>query len=361
MKRILFFVVVILSFFGCVKQEKGVVENSIDYGKKVNVKLLSVWDGIMYSPWRAKGVYDNKIWYVALEGPKFYLIFRDFSGKEVKRLNIVRGKGPGEILVPYAVRIKKGKIYIYDSYQFKVAMYDMNLNLFDEFMVTQNGLGVQEFDIFDNNFYFRYYYDALILKTDYTGKMLGKVVFKKKLDPKTYPKKAPHSGVLLADESGIYIGSNTTPYRIEKYNRESLKKEFEIRLKFHKAYKPTQWKAHVGFLGNYMVYSIVSDENYLYVPFGFCVYYKNQGLHGGKVKNRIFVFDKRTGKFVYNIECDKLNNTGFGYKIVGVTKDKIVLYSDAKDVAKGLVSDKKLKEKSYTGWFFILENPVYRK
>ena len=99
------------------------------------------------------------------------------------------------------------------------------------------------------------------------------------------------------------------------------------------------------------------DEKYIYVSYGAGFEYTAKGIKLLPVVNSLNVFDKDSGKYLYDITCEQLKDSSFGYALLGVTDQYIVLGAMT-IMEKELMEDLKVKTVDNLFWFIILKNPV---
>lgn len=362
MKRFIIVILISLILVGCNKSRnsnpnKGIKEAEI---KKIwGVKKIT-----MNNPGRCAGLYNNMVYFINKTKTNFILKFYSLGGKLKRKIKFDISKGPGGIVSTFSLKIKDDKIYIYDSTLARISIFNMNGEFIDLIKVNKN-IGIYpNMDINDGVVYLTGHFRNKLVKFDLTkGKILKKIEYENSMTKNDFFDKNVLTGALTYDKNDdlIYLGYYNKPYRIVIYDT-NLKKKGRITRGLDEKLKKVKWMKlgrGTALIGEFAIHSLFIDKKYIYAPYGYGFTYTKKRIRSlGDVENTIHIFDKKTGKYIYDVWNKKLNNSGFGYTILGANKKHIVLFSIFdKNVVDGLKTKKEKVGKR--AWIFVLENPLY--
>ncbi len=343
----------------------GSTSNNIHPPKVIETDVAFVW-GLNQitgnNPSRCCGFSNDLIYILSDEGNKFQITFYKVNGQKEKTVVINKGKGPGEVKFNFFFKIRDNRMFFYDWSLKKIAIYDIEGKPIDDILLPAELGYVQDFDYYDGIFYLHDALNNKIMKLNQNGEVVSKIGYEEgiisKSDFFTFPVRF---GRLLIDQSdpSLYLGYYNLPYRIEKYDL-NLNKRHTITKKVSDSYYECKWlkrDKNVSLSGNMMVETMAIYNQYLYIPFGEGYTYDQNGLVPYHVENTLFVFDKNSGKYVCDIWNKKLKNSSYGYYVLGVNKEYIILLSmyDS-SVAEDYASQEE-RDNNYA-WIFVLKNKI---
>lgn len=309
---------------------------------------------------KGAGVYNDLLYKTSYDSKGYLVEFYDFSGTKSYTVPIGKGKGPGEVMYLTAVRVSEDVIHIYDYALKKIVRYSVKGDHIDDIMIDTQ-LPLTDFQVVRNEYFFAGALDQLICKVNSEGEVSQKIEYDEGLlkHGDRYP-----GGIVAADDlsHSLYIGYSNLPYRIEEYSKD-LKKTMTISKKVReksdpvRIYSPKEWRGMYFPQGKFAIHSMAFDEKYIYVSYGAGFHYTSQGIELLPVKNALNVFDKNNGEYIYDISCEQLKNSSFGYALLGVT-DKYIVLGAMTILEKDLMDNMQIKTKDNLFWFIILKKPI---
>jgi len=311
-----------------------------------NLEIVALFESKNAFNNMCKGVYNDMIFAVQNFPDKFAMQFLDMTGKEVKKFDIKRGKGPGELMHALFARINNDFIYIADFALKRLNKFDMDGKFIESIEFSEETGIIVSAEVVGDYLYFH------SLQNIYFGKMnitTGKI---EKFIP--HPKTGnPVNGELIDavyvkyDQlaNKFYLGHMNMPYKIDIYN-DNLEKESEITYEVKGDVKPMKWfitERQMDPIGAMMITSMAYDEKYIYAPIQSTqTDIKNDKFYLDPIQTGVLVFDKITHKCVAVLKNERFEGTEGEFNVVGVTKDYIVIEDvDNNFVVKGLLNDPK--------------------
>lgn len=306
------------------------------------------------------GIYNDTL-YISTATVKAYIVeFRSFEGKLIRSLSIPMGKGPGEIQYLTGLKIVNDIVYVYDYALKKIEMYSVEGKYLDS-VVFDEKLTSMTFDVINENFVFLDDTTQTLMLLGKDGKQSGS--FSLTTNKSTANNSVYEGGCLYVDalDKEVYLGKSAYPFRIIRFEttlKEKMRIELDLRTKYEKTTKfsPPEWNGMSMPHGYFMVQSVGTDKENIYASFG-------AGLKYGKkiellpIKNALYVFDKKSGKYKASIWNEKLKYTSVGYSIIGITSEYIII-SAVSIVEKKLMQDLTPDYDKNMIWFIVLKNPI---
>lgn len=288
------------------------------------------------------GIYKDSIYYVQEYQDKFVIRFMSFNGKEKRKINISRGKGPGEIMQSLGLQIINDEIYFADNGMQRITILDMNGNYIDDMNYDKQTGFIFSFDLFKNNFYYHSMNMVYFGKIDENG---NSHVYKKHHLKTTPEDKEKVDGcVIKIDKKNhkIYASHIDPPYRIIEYDME-FNKLNEIKYDLKEDIIPANWlvrEGHQSVRGDILATSMKLNEDYIFTT-----------LNGGRMNREIgnsleetqpviLKFDKNQKKCVKKLKFEQMKEIKGLFSIIGITDKYIVLHLlDISDNFHKIVND----------------------
>ncbi len=290
-------------------------------------------DMTLNNPTETSGLYNDGIYYVEETNSEINIRFADDEGKEVHRIILPVGKGPGELRFMVSMRIYDDKIYTYDAELQKIAIFDMNGDSLDELNINDDIGMFGTLDVMDGFVYYHALFKNKLVKIDLKdGSVLKKLEYD---DPQTdlaaLAGKKMLRGTIKADPltKHLFVGYYNEPYRIEEYDADlNLLRTYTRKL--NEKYDPLIFTAQRRAEGNLMITTLNIDSRYVVACFGGGNRVKGTNLSNLKIetidKNMFLsVFDKESGKFLGEITIDKIPLLKGVAGVMGMDNNKIVL------------------------------------
>ncbi len=351
--------------FSC---SKSIIQNPNSPKHFLESPIVKVW-GLPSvtgnNPARSCGIYNDTIYIMSNESKHYRVTFYTFDGKEIRFVDIPKGKGPGEVVFNYIFKIRNEKMYFYDSTLKKIAIFDLYGKSIDDILITEDLGYVQGLEYEKNCIYVHDALKSKIITMDMTGKVVRRIPYENgEITREEFFEKPIRFGRILFDDvrSELWIGYMNLPYTLERYDR-NMRKTMTITKKISGSYHEAKWmkmNGRIALVGNMMVDTMVAHDGYIYLPFGIGYYYSDKGIETYHCENTIYVFNAQTGKFDYTIWNKNLKNSGYGYMLLGVTDDYVVLMTVYDyEVANKFASKDELERMQ--GWIFVLKNSIGNK
>jgi len=291
MKKIIYVLVVAALLAGC--------------GQKTEVKTLPVEKAFALeniSPAsntaEACRLVDGMIYHYQNKGDKLYLFKTDPDGNQARIGVINKGKGPGEVLTPMAMRIYNGHIHIYDMMMHKIVEYTLDGKYVDEILVQGNVGYAHSFDMSADKYLFNGSLQTELAIVDREGKIQKLVKYP---DAQMMPDNGkPFPGGIMRYNpvtKRIMVGFYNAPYRLHFFDEEGnkiMEKTYDIGRKV----QPCVWTLNYGGFpkGDFMVSGgVMYDKYFIASPIG-GYDIKDDAFVAIKHPLEIFIFDTETGK-----------------------------------------------------------------
>ncbi len=333
MKLTVLLLIVLLGLFGgCSKKTKD------------NLEIITMFESKNAYNNMCKGVYNDQIFSVQSFPDKFTVLFQDTTGKELKKIDITRGKGPGELMHALFTRINNDFIYIADFQLKRLNKFDINGKFIDSIEFSDETGIIVSAEVVGDYLYFHSLQNIYFGKMNLdTGKIEKFVPHHKKDNPvhdelidAVYVKYDPF-------EKKFYLGHMNMPYRIDIYNEE-LVKESEFTYDVKGDIKPMKWfiaEQRMEPIGAIMISSMGIDEKYIYAPMQSAqTDIKGTKFYLDPIQTGVLVFDKDTKKCVAVLKNHRFEGTEGEFNVTGITKDAIIVeIVDNNFVVKDLLND----------------------
>jgi len=348
MKKLLFILTIcMVIFFGC--------GNNIEI---VQLEIAKVWNAENLTPANSDlciEVKEDGIYFVEVGENSFGVSKRNFDGKEILEFKIPAGKGPGEAMHSLGLGVNDKSIYFTDFVLKRITKFSFDGEYKDSFNLGNETGMIISFDFYEDFLFYHSINISYLGKMDIkTGKVLNSIEhdIKKMIGPGDKLK----GGIMIVDkfDNNIYVGGISKPYKIEKFDL-NFNKIDEFKYKVGKGIEPTKIAPGPNIYGDFLISSMVVDENYLYVP----EISNRTDLEGNKrtyqkFDGRILVFDKKSGEVVKIYENEKLKNIKGSFTISGLTENYIVTFINGYgETGKRLTG----KDDKYQNIFLLLKRP----
>lgn len=304
---------------------------------------------------RCTGSYKNMIYVLDRVNRDYIVKFYDLEGNIDRKIKLNYGKGPGEVIFNWIVKVVDNKIFFHDIALKKITVYGLNGQFIDDIILKNYNEQITDFTVIDDYIYLHGVYDKNFIKIDYQGNKVDVLKYNERLNPDQKNKRVKRDGTITYSDGYIYKGFINKPFTIKKYDK-SLNKVLTITHKFDESFEDCRWTERGRLIGDFFVHELTVDNNYIYVPFGKSIFYDKNGMKESKTDNRLLIFDKDNGKLKKIVWNDKLKKSASGYNILGVNKKHIIL---AKYFHEESLSDLIDKPEKKWGWVILLDNPMY--
>jgi len=304
---------------------------------------------------RCTGSYKNLIYVLDRKNRDYIVKFYDLKGNIDRKIKLNYGKGPGEVIFNWIVKVVDNKIYFHDIALKKITVYDLNGEFIDDIMLKNYNEHITDFTAIGDYIYLHGVYDKRFIKIDYSGNKIDVSKYNNKLNPDQKNKRVKRDGAITFSVGYIYKGLINKPFRINKYDK-SMNKVLTITHQFDESFEDCMWTERGRLIGDFFIHELAVDKNYIYVPFGKSIHYEKNGLKESKIDNRLLIFDKKNGELKKIIWNKKLKNSASGYNILGVNKDNIII---AKLFHRECLDEMVENPEDKWGWIILLDNPMY--
>ena len=272
------------------------------------------------------GIKDGVLYYLREWENRFAIQFTDFDGTFKDSITIPRGRGPGEVMQSMGVRFVDGNIMFADLVMSRISLFDEKGHYLDEYLMDE-GIDVPTtFDVVGDKLIFTGLIRDKLTAMDYrTSDVIRTLPYEDGPYPMESGKTLDLCTMRSDPQSGmIFVAHASYPYRIDRYDSD-LNRNMKIRKKLAKKYDRIKWSVPRAnsVTGELMVISMVMDEKYLYASRGFNI------KPTGEVDDTdfsIYVFEKSSGRFLYEIKNEKISRVRGGISVIGVTDEYIVLH-----------------------------------
>ena len=299
------------------------------------------------------------------------ILFTGLDGAVSKTLRVNRGKGPGELLFPLNIGVGDDRIYISDSGTWSTTAYDLEGDYIDSFPMTEETGYIFLSDVQGSSMAFNSFNQTMLGIMDLeTGVITKRIPFEKAGFPEPGE---PYIGCSIAMDpysDKIFVGRTDPPYRIEVYGPElDLLKTYYKKTDYD--IMPAEWYGSPGgnmdMQGDFLISSIVVDEKYIYAPsHEMSVLFENK-LDVKPIRGSICVFDKNTGKYMWELTSDMLKKYKGTLTVLGADRDHITVLVNSLDKNLNDIINKENATASITDPEFdltqgilVFENPVYK-
>ena len=317
-----------LCFASCGK--KDIIENEIRPDIAViEAEMKYSWETLNMTSSNAMlcaGVQDGAIYFLREWEERFEVQFADYDGTMLKSIIIPRGKGPGEIMHSLGVKFYDDKVLFADMLMRRITLFSEEGEYLDEFQMKEGMDMPISFEIADGNLYYTGLVRDKITVMDIAS---GETVRKIPYEEGPYPMEAGEKTELVMikydkEDGRFYLAYAGYPYRIERLGKD-LEVDMKIGKKMKKKYRPLKWAVPYGnsLTGDFMIVSMMTDDKYLYTARGFAISQNNE-LENTDFS--IYVFEKSTGRFVYEIKNSMIEEVRGGISVIGITDEYIVLH-----------------------------------
>jgi len=304
---------------------------------------------------RSTGSYKNMIYVLDRKNRNYIVKFYDLNGNIDRKVKINYGKGPGEVIFNWIVKVFDDKIFFHDIALKKITIYGLNGEFIDDIILKNYNEHITDFTVIGDYIYLHGVYDKKFIKIDYFGNTVDVLKYDEKLNPDQKNKRVKRDGAITSSDGYIYKGLINKPFKINKYDK-SMNKMLTINRKFDGNFEDCRWTERGRLIGDFFIHELVVDKNYIYVPFGKSIHYDENGMKKSKIDNRILIFDKKNGELTKIIWNEKLKNSASGYNILGVNKDNIII---AKLFHRDCLDELIENPEDKWGWVILLDNPMY--
>ncbi len=300
------------------------------------------------------GVYNDSIYYVESHPEFFAVRFSSFDGKELSKIIIKRGKGPGQAQHTLGVRIANDIVYFADLVLQRISMFNLQGKFIDSIEFGPETGPIITFDVAGDMLYFnslnKVYLGMMDLKT---GTILKTIPYAKEdEDAMKNNFIEPKLGVLKVNpqDSTILFGNVSSPYRLDVYNTK-LEKQKTYTHELDNTINPAVFDTkRMNMSGDIIITSIVCDATFIFTPeTSTRIQVKSDKAEWPAFNGNVLCFNTTTGKLDSIISNENFKNMKGFMTVTGVTHDYIVLHVIAvDDFAKRLsVNDQTVQTKRF--------------
>ena len=289
--------------------------------------------------------YRDHIYYMEDAGTDYRVHVLDSQGEQDSVITIPKGKGPGEMTHNWRLKIFDDLIYLLDTSQNKIVVYDLQGEPADDIYFDVTGERITDFVVLSDSIVLEGVFKNKLLKLDKeTGDILAKLEYDKVYQSvNEYFSSELREGVLASHDGRIYLGYYNKPFRIDVFSVD-LEQEKSIVKDYGEGYETCGWRRHpqggVALMGHQMVYNMFVNGEEITVPFGQGITYDNEGMHFMDVENCVYVLGSESGETKRKIWSSLLPMTGAGYTVLNADEREILLFLMYDDEAVQAVLDK---------------------
>ncbi len=370
MGRFYLFIIVVLILSACAGS--GVDNGSEPENGTVEMTLRHVWqpENIIFGSVRI-AMFDNQIIYMQRYPETINVIFNSIDGRTTRKVSMDRGKGPGEIFWPLNLDVNEYGIYICDTGNWCLSKFDLNGEFIDSFRLDKETGFIFNSAVKENTLVFNSLSYTLIGMIDMeNGQVLHRIPGLDKQFPENNDPYVACAVACDADNGDIYTGWADQPYRIEVYD-ESLKKKRIIYKKIKFNMKDPHWglstSGGLESQGDFLIDSLAVDAKYIYAPSSSMSLSFDHGFTVEKISPSISVFDKKSGKYLYELTFEAFRNMKAMFSVIGSDREKIVVMINVFDGSLDgiLKPDRKKISSMFSSLdkinqlFMVFDNPLY--
>ena len=315
MRKTLFFIIIgiVLSCCGKISVEKITENTKLEW-------QVTDYDWAMAATLNSASIYDDNIVVVLRDKNEYLITFYSYEGKLVKTVPFTSGKGPGEVIYPYAFCIQDKIIYIYDNRLQKILKIDINGEYIEDYMLNKFMGLFPEIVVHDDSLFLSSVYgDNLITRVDESMNVIGTIPNDIPLKDMKKGDRATNGTIAIDPKRNeIYYSNRVLPYKITKLDMDfNIKCELTSDLVY--GYKNYSFTGR-NFDGDMVVSNMIIKDNYLYTS----VFMRK------KSKDKPFfinIFDLKKDKLKYHIICPDLTEAADDIlvRVMGVKNNKIYL------------------------------------
>ena len=315
MKKTLLFIIIgiILSCCGKTSVEKITENTKLEW-------QVNDYDWAMAATLNSASIYDDNIVLILRDKNEYLITFYSIEGKLVKTVPFTSGKGPGEVIYPYAFCIQDNIIYTYDNRLQKIVKMDINGECIEDYMLNKFMGLFPEIVVHDDSLFLSSVYgDNLITRFDKSMNVINTIPNDLPLKDMKKGDKATNGTIAIDHErKEIYHSNRVLPYKITKYDMDfNIIGELTSDLVY--GYKNYSFTGR-NFEGDMVVSNMIINNNYIYTSV--CA--------REKAPNKPFfinIFDLKKNKLKYHIICPDLTEVADDMlvRVIGVKNNKIYL------------------------------------
>lgn len=285
----------------------------------IDKKWMLQQNQLSRSAFLINGVYNYEIYFMEDADKSFFLNFYNSNGSIIHFIKFNKGKGPGELMFPSSAVFYESKIFIYDDKLNRISIYSTNGSYIDDFLLNITPGTRSQMLIFRDSYIFHDNYEHELYIVDFAGNFIKKVTYPTPIIGNEINGKNLNGGGVFCDDNYVYIGYYQKPYKIKIFDN-TFNEDGTLTRKIKGDYSNYRFKpSGKGMEGDLLIGSLKSYGNKLYAVYG-------GNILGEKGKMHISVFDIQTRKFIDEVKCQDLDVIHGLCKIIGVTKDHIVLF-----------------------------------
>ena len=315
MKKTLLFIIIgiILSCCGKTSVEKITENTKLEW-------QVNDYDWAMAATLNSASIYDDNIVLILRDKNEYLITFYSIEGKLVKTVPFTSGKGPGEVIYPYAFCIQDNIIYIYDNRLQKILKMDLNGEYIEDYMLNKFMGLFPEIVVHDDSLFLSSVYgDNLITRFDKSMNVINTIPNDLPLKDMKKGDKATNGTIAIDHErKEIYHSNRVLPYKITKYDMD-LNIIGELTSDLVYGYEGYFFNGR-GFDGDLICSNMIIQNNYLYTSINAKSVNPDQPVF-------INIFDLKNDKLKYHIICPDLTNDddSMMVRVIGVKNYKIYL------------------------------------
>ena len=318
MKRVIGALLTIFILWGCTQRPYEVMTtHAVEEWKVTDGEWATA--ATLYSA----SIYKDNIVMILKDNNEYAVNFFTLEGELQKRIPFSMGKGPGEVIYPYAFCIQDNIIYIYDNRLQKILKMDMDGKYSDDYLLNRfmgyfPCITVHNNDLYLSSVYgenlITWFDDHMNIKGAIAGDKTGREL---EIGDRAY------NGTLAVDHerNELYYSNCVLPYKIVKFNMK-LEKKGELTSNLVYGYDGYYFTGRL-FEGDLVISNMIIKDHNLYTSV--CMRKKS--------KDKPFfinIFDLEKSKLKYHIICPNLtevaDDAGMTVRVLGVENDKIYLF-----------------------------------
>ena len=264
---------------------------------------------------------DNDLLFIPLQDRSTYVLnYYDFYGTLKKSLPLKSGKGPGEIIQPWAVTFDSEHYYIYDGRMERITILDLEGNYIDDHLLNEFPGWIHSLQVHNGKiFFYGAYRDNMITRFD--SQFNVETNLHNEITLKTVKKgdKGDLGQIIINhDTEEIFFANNGYPYEIKIYDLD-LNQTGLMSSDLTYSYKDYVFTGR-SFSGDLIMGNMQPYKKYIYT----CVGSRDLGPNKPIFIN---IFDTETDELKYHILCPNLEKCSemASFYLIGVSDEKIWL------------------------------------
>ncbi len=263
---------------------------------------------------------NNQLFIPLVDKDTYVLNHYAFDGTLKKSLPLKSGKGPGEVMQPWAVTFDEEHYYVFDGRMERITIFDLEGNYVDDYVMHEFPGWIHSLQVHKDKIYFYgAYREHMITRYDMKFNEERNLANEKTLKTLEKGDKGDMGQIVINhDTEEICFVNHGLPFEIKKYDLD-LNQTGVMTTDLTYSYKDYTFTGR-SFTGDLIVGNMQPYKKYIYVCAGSRDLGPNKPIF-------INIFDTETDELKYHIICPNLEKCSemASFYIIGVAEQKIWL------------------------------------